>query len=81
METMLISSAQHQLDKNVFLTALVLDFNPNEAPDQFDTAVNWARYAELFTFDDDSDDVILGADTHKKPIEAEAEEAGEAMDM
>jgi NitT/TauT family transport system ATP-binding protein len=30
-----------------------------DAPAQLDTAINWARYAELFAFDDDTDELFL----------------------
>lgn len=61
IEHMLTSTAGHRLDKNVFITALELDFNPIEAPQQLITAINWGRYAELFGFDDDNNNVFLGA--------------------
>ncbi len=60
IEQMLISAKDTQLDKDVFMTALALDFDPVEAPRQLDTAINWGRYAEIFSFDDDSDQVFLG---------------------
>ncbi len=59
MEQMLKGSKDGELDKEVFLTALTLDYNPVEAPRQFETAVNWGRYAELFSFDENSDSVYL----------------------
>jgi isochorismate synthase EntC len=61
IEQMLTATAGHRLDKNVFVTALELDFNPIEAPQQLITAINWGRYAELFGFDDDNNRVFLGA--------------------
>jgi NitT/TauT family transport system ATP-binding protein len=60
MEQMLTAAQDQRLDKDVFLTALALDFNPVEAPEQLRTAINWGRYAELFSFDDDTDHVFLG---------------------
>ena len=54
------------------MAALALDFNPVEAPQQLITAINWGRYAEMFGFDDDSDNVFLGA-TRGNPELAENE--------
>ncbi len=65
IENMLKVAKDRELDKDVFLTALTLDFDPVEAPKQLDTAISWARYAEMFSFDDNSDQVFLGAErTH-----------------
>lgn len=61
IEHMLTVTAGHRLDKNVLITALELDFNPIEAPQQLITAINWGRYAELFGFDDAKNSVFLGA--------------------
>ncbi len=41
-----------------FLDKLQQDFG-DYAATQLDTAINWARYAEIFTFDDDSDELYL----------------------
>ena len=61
IDQMLTVAKGDRLDKDVFLTALALDFNPVEAPHQLETAINWGRYAEIFSFDDDSDQVFLGS--------------------
>jgi len=31
----------------------------DEAGAQLDTAINWARYSEVFAFDDDTDELYL----------------------
>ncbi len=41
-----------------FLERLQPDFGDG-APAQLDIAINWARYAELFAFDDDTDELFL----------------------
>ncbi len=61
IEQMLTSADLHRLDKDVIVAALALDFNPVEAPQQLITAINWGRYAEMFGFDEGSDNVFLGA--------------------
>jgi NitT/TauT family transport system ATP-binding protein len=58
IRTMLDKSADQRLSWNVFTTALELEFPPDEAERQIDTAVNWARYAELFSYDID-DNVLF----------------------
>ncbi len=48
----------HRVDKDYFLDILRGNFG-DYAETQLDTAVNWGRYAELFAFDDDSDELYL----------------------
>jgi NitT/TauT family transport system ATP-binding protein len=72
IEQMLTAAAGHQLDKDVFVAALELDFDPPQASQQLITAINWGRYAEIFGFDDDNDRVFLGA-TPDNPELAEDE--------
>jgi len=48
----------HRVDKDYFLDILRGSFG-DYAETQLDTAVNWGRYAELFAFDDDSDELYL----------------------
>jgi NitT/TauT family transport system ATP-binding protein len=43
----------HMLPEKHFLTFLEKVFNANEAQAQLETAINWGRYAELFTFQDE----------------------------
>ena len=48
----------HRVDKDYFLDILRGNFG-DYAETQLDTAVNWGRYAELYAFDDDSDELYL----------------------
>jgi NitT/TauT family transport system ATP-binding protein len=48
----------HRVDKDYFLDILRGSFG-DYAETQLDTAVNWGRYAELFAFDDDTDELYL----------------------
>lgn len=73
MEQMLTAAREHRVDRDVFMTALNLDFNPIEAHDQLDTAINWGRYAEKFSFDDDSDQVFLGTELDEDPEKLDPE--------
>ena len=43
--------------KEYFLDKLQGDFG-DWAPEQLDTAINWGRHAELFAFDDDTDELF-----------------------
>jgi NitT/TauT family transport system ATP-binding protein len=42
----------HTLPEEYFLSTLEEHFDEDEAQEQLDTAINWGRYAELFTFQD-----------------------------
>jgi NitT/TauT family transport system ATP-binding protein len=44
--------------ESYFLELLQTEFGES-APAQLETAINWARYAELFAFDDDTDELFL----------------------
>ena len=54
LTTMLRSANRQQLEWDVVQTALELEFPPEEAERQLETAVNWGRYAELIAYDDDN---------------------------
>ena len=43
-----------------FLERLQAEFG-DDAPQQLENAINWGRYAELFTFDDDTDELFMEA--------------------
>ncbi len=59
IRNMLNAANENRLDWSVFETALALEFPPDEAERQLETAVNWSRYAELFSFDDDNDSLFI----------------------
>jgi NitT/TauT family transport system ATP-binding protein len=50
---MLAAAEKHQLERDVLLTALELEFLPEEAERQLDTVVDWGRYSELLSYDDE----------------------------
>ncbi len=52
---MLRASDRQRLKRDVLLTALELEFPPEEAERQLETAANWGRYTELLSYDDDDD--------------------------
>jgi NitT/TauT family transport system ATP-binding protein len=43
----------HTLPEEYFLSLLEAHFDEDEAQEQLETAINWGRYAELFTFQDE----------------------------
>ena len=49
----------HRRSKEFFLDVLQRHFTPEEAEHQLDLAINWGRYAEVFEFDDDRDELYL----------------------
>jgi len=53
------AAEEHRLAEKVFLETLQRHFTPDEAERQLDIAINWGRYAELFEFDDDRDELYL----------------------
>jgi NitT/TauT family transport system ATP-binding protein len=56
---LLAADDRHQLEWDVVLTALELEFPPDEAERQLDTAVNWGRYSELIAYEDTSEVLFL----------------------
>ncbi len=52
---MLSAAEKHQLEYNVALAALELEFPPEDAKRQLDLAIEWGRYAELFSYNDSSE--------------------------
>lgn len=59
LTTMLAHSENHALDWDVIHTALELEFPQDEAEKQLDTLINWGRYAELISYNDDKALVYL----------------------
>ncbi len=50
----LATAEDHELDSDEIREQLEEHFSPDEAERQFGTAIDWARYAELFAYDDES---------------------------
>jgi NitT/TauT family transport system ATP-binding protein len=61
--TMIKASKGKQLDWDVVIAALELDFPSEEAERQLSTAINWGRYAELFAYDDDDALIYIPEET------------------
>ena len=52
-------SEEKRVPEEKFLETLEQDFTPEMAKEQLDTAIDWGRYAELFAFNDNSDELFL----------------------
>lgn len=56
---MLQAAHDHQMEWDVVLAALELEFYPEEAKWQLDTLIDWGRYAELIAYDDNRERLFL----------------------
>jgi len=56
---LLRAADKQKLERDIIQTALELEFPPEEAERQLETAVNWGRYAELLAYDDSTEDIYL----------------------
>jgi NitT/TauT family transport system ATP-binding protein len=52
--------ADGRVRKKAFRELLEVRYSPAEAERQISTAVDWARYGELFDFDPDADEFVVG---------------------
>jgi NitT/TauT family transport system ATP-binding protein len=57
--TLLRKAERQQLKWEVVQTALELEFPPEEASRQLDTAVDWGRYAEVLAYEDGTEVIFL----------------------
>jgi NitT/TauT family transport system ATP-binding protein len=49
----------HRVPRRAFLDRLTEHFSPPEAERQLQTALDWARYGEVFDFDPDAEEFVL----------------------
>jgi NitT/TauT family transport system ATP-binding protein len=55
----LAATQDHTLREGFFLDALRRGFSAQEARSQLDTAIDWGRYAELYDYDSDDEELTL----------------------
>ena len=55
----LTTVSKHRMSEDFFLDILKHYFTPEESRNQLETAIDWGRYAELFTYDYDSGELYL----------------------
>jgi NitT/TauT family transport system ATP-binding protein len=65
LTTMLTNSENHALDWDIIHTALELEFPEDEAEKQLDNLINWGRYAELISYNDDK--ALIYLETQPQP--------------
>ena len=56
---MLSPVSHHTLRTGFFLDVLRRGFSAQEARHQLDTAIDWGRYAELYDYDSDDEELTL----------------------
>ncbi len=56
---MLRASDKQRLEWKIIQAALQLEFPPEEAERQIDTAIDWGRYAEILAYDDSTDMIYI----------------------
>ncbi len=61
----LAATEDHTLREGFFLDVLRRGFSPQEARRQLETAIDWGRYAELYDYDRDEQELTLGAGAQK----------------
>jgi NitT/TauT family transport system ATP-binding protein len=59
IQTALASKSDHTMPLEFFRNILDQHFSEDQAKQQVDVALNWGRYAEIFTYDSESDRVLL----------------------
>jgi NitT/TauT family transport system ATP-binding protein len=59
MHAALSSKSDHTMPLEFFRDILEQHFPPTEVPRQIDTALNWGRYGDIFTYDSESDRLQL----------------------
>jgi hypothetical protein len=59
MHSALSSKSDHSLPLELFRDLLREYFSESEVERQIETALNWGRYGDLFTYDSDSDRLLL----------------------
>jgi NitT/TauT family transport system ATP-binding protein len=55
----LAATEDHTLREGFFLDVLRRGFSPQEARNQLETAIDWGRYAELYDYDRDEEELTL----------------------
>jgi NitT/TauT family transport system ATP-binding protein len=53
------SKSNHKVPRTFFLDLLRKRMSPQDAEQQLDILIDWARYAEIFEYDDDRDELFL----------------------
>lgn len=65
----LATKANHAMNKEFFTDILEEHFSVNEADRQLTTAINWGRFADLFHYDTDTEQLYLDEDQEPEPAQ------------
>jgi NitT/TauT family transport system ATP-binding protein len=75
MHSALVSKSDHSLPLEFFRDLLQEQFSDVEVKRQIETSLNWGRYGDIFTYDSESDRLVL-----HEPVNAKEGELG-AVDV
>jgi NitT/TauT family transport system ATP-binding protein len=67
-----MAKQNQRIPEELVLDILERYFTPQEAARQLNTAVDWGRYAELYSFDDPSGEIFLEAQPQEEALEPSA---------
>jgi len=59
MSNSLASKSDHTMPLELFRDVLEEHFSDVDVDEQIDTALNWGRYGDIFTYDSESDRLLL----------------------
>jgi NitT/TauT family transport system ATP-binding protein len=68
---LLSAKLNQRIPEELVLDILERHFTPQEAARQLGTAIDWGRYAELYSYDDPSSEIFLEAQLQEEPLEPE----------
>ena len=71
----LASKANHAMNKEFFSDILEEHFSVEEAEHQLVTAINWGRYADIFHYDTDTEQLYLDEDQTGDPISVSTQDS------
>jgi NitT/TauT family transport system ATP-binding protein len=72
IHSLLMAKQNQRIPEELVLDILERYFTPQEAARQLNTAVDWGRYAELYSFDDPSGEIFLEAQPQEEALEPSA---------
>ena len=72
IDSVLKRKSDHSINEEFFRDILAEHFSDDEVQRQFDTAMNWGRYAEIFDYDRDSGQLIQTEAAQAEAVQTEA---------
>lgn len=71
IHTFLMAKQNHRIPESLVLDILERHFTPQEADRQLNTAIDWGRYAELFSYDEPAREIFLETSETEEPLPLE----------